>query len=215
MHMPQAMYFRSDKRRNRNFNLSLTLATVPFCFKSITIIPVLKKATVTCPNNYRPVGLTPVLMKCFESLVILSTIPESSDPLQFVYRTNRSTEDAISFTIHKILTHLENKDSYARLLFINYSSAFNTIISLKLITKLHNLWLLPALCNWILSFLTGRSHHVHLRKHSSSTLIMNTGPPQGCVLSPMLYTLFTHDCVTAQPNNIKFADDHSHWSRQG
>jgi hypothetical protein len=43
----------------------------------------------------------------------------------------------------------------------------------------------------------------------SATLILNTGSPQGCVLSPFLYSLFTHDCVAKHDSNtiIKFADD--------
>ena len=40
-------------------------------------------------------------------------------------------------------------------------------------------------------------------------LIHNTGAPKGCVLSPLLYSLFTHDCVGKHDSNtiIKFADD--------
>ena len=43
----------------------------------------------------------------------------------------------------------------------------------------------------------------------STPLILNTGDPQGCVLSPLLYSLFTHDCVAMHASNaiIKFADD--------
>ena len=43
----------------------------------------------------------------------------------------------------------------------------------------------------------------------STSLILNTGAPQGCVLSPLLYSLFTHDCVAMHASNsiIKFADD--------
>lgn len=91
--------------------ISLTLSIVPLCFKATTIIPVPKKATDLCLNNYRPVALTPVLMKCFESLVmnhILSTIPTTLDPLQFAYKTNSSTVGAISFAMEKIMMQCVN-----------------------------------------------------------------------------------------------------------
>jgi hypothetical protein len=44
---------------------------------------------------------------------------------------------------------------------------------------------------------------------TSATLILNTGPPQGGLLSPLLYSLFTHDCMARYDSNtiIKFADD--------
>jgi hypothetical protein len=50
---------------------------------------------------------------------------------------------------------------------------------------------------------------VKVGNKKSTSLILNTGAPQGCVLSPLLYSLFTHDCVAmhASNSNIKFADD--------
>ncbi|KAI3366907.1 hypothetical protein L3Q82_009551 [Scortum barcoo] len=58
-------------------------------------------------------------------------------------------------------------------------------------------------------FLTGRPQAVRMGSTTSSTLTLNTGAPQGCVLSPLLYSLFTHDCVATHSSNtiIKFADD--------
>ncbi|KAI5086414.1 gastrula zinc finger protein XlCGF28.1-like [Silurus meridionalis] len=52
------------------FNISLGSATVPTCLKTTTIIPVPKKSSVSCLNDYRPVALTPIMMKCFERLVM-------------------------------------------------------------------------------------------------------------------------------------------------
>ena len=56
----------------------------------------------TCVNEYRPIVLTSVAMKCYERLVmahITTIIPETLDPLQFAYRPNRSIDDAISIVL--------------------------------------------------------------------------------------------------------------------
>eukprot|EP00061_Rhincodon_typus_P007791 g29830.t1 len=45
-------------------------AKVPTCFKKTSIIPVPEKAYATCLNDYRPVALTSVNMKCFKRLVM-------------------------------------------------------------------------------------------------------------------------------------------------
>ena len=50
---------------------------------------------------------------------------------------------------------------------------------------------------------------VRIGSHISSLLILNTGVPQGCVLSPIPYSLFTHGCTAEHSSNtiIKFPDD--------
>jgi hypothetical protein len=76
------------------------------------------------------------------------------------------------------------------MLFIDYSSGFNTIVPTKLITKLRILGLNTSLCNWIPDFLMRRPHVLRVGNNTSVTLIFNTGAPQGCMLSPLLYSLF-------------------------
>ncbi len=92
---------------------------------------------------------------------------------------------------------------------VDYSSAFNTIVPATLVAKLQTLGLNRSLCSWILDFLTGRSQVVRMGNNTSSPLILNTGAPQGCVLSPLLYSLYTHDCTATHSSNVivKFADD--------
>ena len=61
------------------------------------------------------------------------------------------------------------------MLFIDYSSAFNTIVPSKLINKLRTLGLNTPLCNWILVFLTDIPQVVRVGNNTSATLILNTG----------------------------------------
>ncbi|KAK1796807.1 hypothetical protein P4O66_000875 [Electrophorus voltai] len=194
------------------FNISLSCAVVPTCFKTTTIVPVPKKPMVSCLNDYRPIALTSIIMKCFQRLVmrhIKTQLPPSLDPLQFAYRSNRSTDDAISTILHLALTHLDKKGTYVRMPFIDFSSAFNTIVPQHLIGKLSLLGLNTSLCNWILDFLTGRPQSVRIGSSTSNTTTLSTGAPQGSILSPLLFTLLTHDCAAMHSSNhiIKFADN--------
>ena len=68
---------------------------------------------------------------------------------------NRSTDDAIAIALHTVLSHLDKRKTYERMLFIVYSSAFNPIVPSKLFIKLEALGLNLALCNWVLDFLMG------------------------------------------------------------
>ena len=139
---------------------------------------------------------------------INTIFPETLDPLQFAYCTNRATDDAISIVLQTALSHLDKRTAYERMLLIDYSSAFNTIVPSNLITKQRTLGLPLQSSLWILNFLTGHPQVVRV-DNTSATLILKTGAPQGCVLSPLLYSLFTHDCTARHDSNtiIKFADD--------
>ncbi len=70
---------------------------------------------------------------------------------------------------------------------------------------------LPAptsICQWITSFLTDRKQLARLGKLTSRTLTISTGAPQGCVLSPLLFSLYINDCTSKDPSVklLKFAD---------
>jgi len=190
-------------------NLSLAESVVPAYLTWSTIFLVLK-VSPACLNDHQPVALTSVVMKCFERLIkdnICAFLPPSMDPLQFAYRPNRSTDDAVSQVIHSSLCHLDSrKGGYVRRLFIDFSSAFNTIVLTRLAGKMIELGLNTPLCTWILDFLTARPQVITVGRHTSRPLNLNTGSPQGCVLNPLLYC--TH-CVARFSSNtiIKFADD--------
>ena len=149
-------------------------------------------------------------MKTLEKIVlkrIKSLVPSDLDPFQIAYKATRCCDDAISICCHEIRNHLEQNNSYARMLFIDYSSAFNTIVHAKLHSKLINDIKLPTiLCNWLLDFL--KSQVVRVGNTYSSSIVINIDAPQGCPLSPTLYCLFIHDCKphSTESSFVKYAD---------
>ncbi len=147
-------------------------------------------------------ALTSVAMKSFERLVLAylkDTTGPLLDPLMFAYRANRSVDAAVNMGLHFILQHLERPGTYVGILFVDFNSAFNTIIPDTLQNKLTQLSVPTSVCQWITSFLTDRQQLVRLGKFSSSTHTISTGAPQGCVLSPLLFSL-SHDCTSSEPS---------------
>ena len=100
------------------------------------------------------------------------------------YCENRSVDDAVSLGLFYVFQHLDSPDTYARIHFVNYSSAFNTIIHSK-------------------------QQVVKIGGNLSSPLTLSTGPRQGCILSPMLLYVFTFDCLSSHESitMLKLGDD--------
>ncbi len=130
------------------------------------------------------------------------------DPQQFAYRANRSVNDAVNMGLYFILQHLDRPETYVRILFVDFSSAFSTIIPDTLQNKLTQFSVPTSVCQWITSFLTDRqrgwenSHPAPVR--SALELLR-------AVFSPHCFSLYTNDCASKDPSIklLKFADDNT------
>ena len=195
------------------FTLSLTLQKIPKLWKHSIVVPIPKCNNPKVLNDFRPVALTSLVMKSFERLIkseILLQVEEQLDHLQFAYRPGRGVEDAAVTLLNLLFKHLETPKSHARLLFIDFSSAFNTIQPSLLVEKLiHDFKLDLNLIGWILDFLTNRSQCVRVNGALSNLLFSSTGSPQGCCLSDLFFILYTNNCLSNHANRyiLKYADD--------
>ena len=197
------------------FNMCFKSSSIPTIWKRSCIVPVPKKPGIKCMNDLRPVALTSVVMKVCERILLkrFKVIVEPYlDPAQFAYRNNRSTDDAILTALDKVYHHLEGTrhGNSVRLMFFDFSSAFNTIQPHVLIDKLLKINVPKGIALWVLNYLTNRSQYVRLNTSVCSDMLnSNTGAPQGTVLAPFLFTLYTHDCRSSTDKCpiVKFADD--------
>ncbi|KAF7645581.1 hypothetical protein LDENG_00201770 [Lucifuga dentata] len=101
--------------------------------------------------------------------------------------------------LHFILQHLDSPGTYARILFVDFSSAFNTIIPALLQDKLSQLNMPDSTCRWITDFLSDRRQCVRLGKHVSDSRTISTRSPQGC----------TNSCTSSHQSVklLKFVDN--------
>ena len=193
------------------FTWSLKDGIVPGLWKTSMICPIPKNNSPSDLSDYRPIAITSVVMKCFEKIVLhhlLDLTKGMQDPFQFAYKPNRSIEDAILTLLHNTFLHTNNPKSYVRILFADFSSAFNTIKPYHLAKKLVRLNISPKLVIWIINFLSHRKQFVRFKGVLSGERSISTGVPQGCVLSPVLFTLYTNDCTgTENTIFIKYSDE--------
>ena len=194
------------------FQVSLDSHCIPILWKTSELIPVPKSTLPKVKNDLRPVALTAIIMKCFERLVLYYIKPVVKpflDRYQFAYSKTIGVDDAVITLNDIIRSHLDSPGSHARILFVDFSSAFNTIQPHILMEKLIKMKVNSNIVLWIHNFLTNRIQYVKFNGVKSDILVINTGAPQGCVLSAFLFTIYTTDCTSSSGSIviIKYADD--------
>ena len=163
-------------------------------------------------NDYRPIALTSCIMKIFERVFIAQlqriTLP-FADPSQVAYIKNRLVDYALLYVLNSVYFHLEITNFSIWIMFYDFSSAFNTIQPHLLAKKLMNMKVSPYTILWIFDYLSNRPQFVKINEFLSNTVFTNTGCPQGTVLSPYLFSLYTSD--STEPHKLctltKYADD--------
>ena len=140
----------------------------------------------------------------------MNKVQELLDPMQFAYRPTRGVEDATATLFNFLSKHLEGNITHIILLFADFSLAFNTIQLLILYHNLVSFFSLDlGMLKWLTDFLIGRPQSVRVNSVLSRKKMTSAGSPQGCVLYPLLFILYTNDCRSHHTDRhfLKFADD--------
>ncbi len=178
-------------------NLSLQLGDMPLSMKHAIIKPLLKKSGLELVhNNYRPVSNLSYLSKLIERAVASQLINHLKinglmDVYQSAYKMYNSTETALLKVRNDILMEMD-KNNTAMLILLDLSAAFDTIDHEILIRRLEKrCGLKGTALSWFISYLKDRTQSVMINGHQSKPVKLKYGVPQGSVLGPILFTIYT------------------------
>ena len=197
-------------------NISFATAIVPLQWKSATIHPAPKVPNPTLLSDFRPISVVPILSRLAERLLVREYLTPSLYNLpqhlvisnQFAYRPTTSTTAAL-IAILSHITELLRTNTHVFLIAFDYSKAFDTLSHSSLATKLANLEIPDCIFNWILDYLSDRSHATYIDGSLSSTGAINASIVQGSVLGPTLFNINSSELKSLSSNNsyFKYADD--------
>ena len=184
----------------------------PDCWKVASITPLPKEGSSCNPKDYRPISITPILSKVFERVLAhrLSSFIESEGVLpstQFGYRKGLGTTDAL-LTMSTDIQSALKEGMEVRAVAIDFSAAFDKVNHKGVLFNLQNIGVGGKFLDLCQSFLSGRQQYVTVDGCSSSTSRVHSGVPQGSVLGPLLFTLYTASLIAGLScSNIAYADD--------
>ena len=189
-------------------NMSISTATVPECFKKAHIKPLLKKPSLDKNEykNYRPISNLSFISKILEKVILLQLqkhlcLNNMLNSFQSAYRKFHSTETALLKMQNDIASNTDRGYLTAMLL-LDLSAAFDTIEHSTLLKLLASYFGISDLAlNWFISYLTNRFQLVKIKESFSTPIKLGFGVPQGSVLGPVLFTLYTSPLSTLIQNS--------------
>ena len=215
----QELKMEDIKQILKFYNHIWCVGIIPEQWKQSMLIPILKPGKPsTYIQSYRPIALTNCVGKIMEKMVTQRMLIylEQEGKLnrhQSGFRPLHSTYDPLT-RIEADIRLAFLKDEYCIAVFLDLEKAFDLVWQQGLIKKAQKAGIRGKMMAYIKSFLTDRKISVKIKTHLSSTFKMNTGVPQGSIISPILFDLMINDIFADIPVRVKYsiyADDGAMW----
>ena len=179
-------------------NDSLISGIFPDVHKIAIVKPLLKKPTLDHNDlkNFRPVSNLSFVSKVIEKVVLSQLCNHLQanklfNPCQSAYRPGHSTETALLKVVNDLLLSLD-EGKLSVLTLLDLSAAFDTIDHTILLSRLEHVFgISGSALNWFSSYLLNRTQIVSVQNTNSDPTSISFGVPQGSVLGPVLFVLYT------------------------
>ena len=179
-------------------NTSMATSVFPTNLKAVTVVPLLKKKTLDKEDfkNYQPVSNLTYVSKLIERVAVeqlndhLLTY-NLHGPCQSAYRRFHSTETALVKITNDLLCTMDKRQC-ALLVMLDLSAAFDTVSHDILFKRLESKYgITNQALSWMKSYFDGRTQSVIKNGHMSEPHYLKTGLPQGSILGPFQFTLYS------------------------
>ena len=189
--------------------INRSIATNKFCtkWKLGKTIPLHKggKLSKFKPESYRPIAILPIISKIAEKAIQSQMMEylEQTNQLNkntHAYKQLHSTTSAL-MQITDYLAETADQNKIGNLMIVDQSAAFDCIDKIILDQKMKLYQFSENTRSWFRDYLSHRSHYVMIGSQKSNIKSIEWGVPQGSVLGPVLYLLYTNEmseCVKNQ-----------------
>ena len=190
----------------RIINMSLSSGTVPAYFELSYVSPLFKSGDTAVAGNYRPVSLLPIVSRLQDYCVKKQIMAHLQDhhllpASHFAYHKPHSTEDALDLAVNRWLL-ARSQRQHTGVIMVDMSKVFDRVQHQHLITVLHQHGIGGTVLSWLTSYLSNRRQQIKVADILSAPVDFSRGVPQGSVLGPLLFVLYTSELSAILPMQV-------------